>query len=198
MTDARDDRLSLDDPDRLPWLEPVDDEEDEPGISVARVLGLVLAGLVILGLVVGGGYWLRTKQQAAQSEAIFIPAKGGDYKVPANEVDGGEGTSFSGEGDSSYAMSEGKAREGTVDTSKAPEAPLAGVARGSAAVAPVAGQAASRVSATVKDTSSATGAATSRHADMAKSAGGPAIQLGAYASAGVARDAWTKLSGRFV
>ena len=55
------------DEDRLPWLEPVEDETAEEGVSAARLIAGLVVALVALGLVVGGVYWL--KQRAA------IPAR---------------------------------------------------------------------------------------------------------------------------
>ena len=64
MSDFQRNRLELtsDDEDRLPWLEPVDDYDDEEGISIARLIGAVVVGLVALGLVIGGIFWLRNRE----------------------------------------------------------------------------------------------------------------------------------------
>lgn len=190
--------LDFDDADRLPWLEPAESDEPE-AVSPFRILGLVAIGLALLGLIVGGGYWLRNRQSAAGGEAVFIPAQGGDYKIPANEATGtdGDGKAFKGEGDTSYATSEGVAREGNVDISRAPEAPLAGATRGTMpADDKPAAKPATKVSATVKD-STAAGAGGSAGAAPSASSGAPMIQLGAYATRETAEAGWTKLSRRF-
>lgn len=192
------DDLDFDDADRLPWLEPAEEVEPE-GVSPLRIIGFVVVGLALLGLIVGGGYWLRNRQSAAEGEAVFIPAQGGDYKIPANEAEGtdGDGKAFKGEGDTSYATSEGVAREGNVDISRAPETPLAGATRGAvSAEDKPAAKAATKVSAAVKD-STAAGSATASGAKSSASAGGPMIQLGAYATQATAQAGWDKLSKRF-
>lgn len=190
--------LDFDDADRLPWLEPAEADEPE-GASPLRIVALVLIGLALLGIIVGGGYWLRNRQSAGNGEAVFIPAQGGDYKIPANEAEGtdGEGKAFKGEGDTSYATSEGVAREGNVDISRAPEAPLAGAARGTvAADEKPAASTGTKVSAAVKDSTGA-GSAKSPDAGASASSGGPMIQLGAYATRETAEAGWNKLSKRF-
>ncbi len=198
MTNGDRNDLNLDDADRLPWLEPAELDEPE-GVSPLRMVGFIVVGLVLLGLIVGGGYWLRNRQPASEAEAVFIPAQGGDYKIPANEAAGAEGGGkvFKGEGDTSYATSEGVAREGNVDISRAPETPLAGAARGSVAAddKPVA-KSATKVSAAVKDATAAGAGGATKTAPAASSAG-PMIQLGAYATRETAEAGWTKLSKRF-
>ncbi len=190
--------LNFEDADRLPWLEPAEMDEPE-GVSPLRILGFVVVGLALLGLIVGGGYWLRNRQSAGGGEAVFIPAQGGDYKIPANEAAGtdGDGKAFKGEGDTSYATSEGVAREGNVDISRAPEAPLAGATRGTmSADDKPAAKPATKVSAAVKD-STAAGAAGSSGTAKSASTGAPMIQLGAYATRETAQAGWDKLSKRF-
>jgi len=190
--------LNLDDPDRLPWLEPADDDFEEEGVSPAKVAGLVLLGLALLGLIVGGGWWL-THRGSGQEEARLIPAQGGDYKIPANAS---SGKTFDGEGDASYATSEGVNTGGKVDASRLPEAPMAGAVPGSIARDDAARNAhdgaakpAAHVTAAVKDATQARAGA-GAVAAVAPS-GSSMIQLGAYGNEAVAREAWTKLSRRF-
>jgi len=190
------DSLDLSDSDRLPWLEPADDGSGEDGVSLARIVGLVVLGLVLLGLIVGGGYWLKNRDVGPETEARLIRAQGGDYKTPANE---GAGKTFQGEGDASYATSEGVDTNGKVDASRMPEAPIAGVSRGSIArddtAKPSGAKPAAKVTATVKDGTSTAAGGAKLTGDA--SAGGAMIQLGAYGSEAVAREAWGKLSKRF-
>lgn len=183
--------------DRLPWLEPAVDEDEDLGVSPAKIIGLVLAGLVLLGLIVGGGWWLKNHyDNRGGDEARLIAAPGGDYKIPANDADA---RVINGTGDASYATSEGVDTNGRVDASRMPEAPLPGVSRGSVrredAAAPGARPGAS-VTANVRDETHAP-AAPRPAAAAAGSAGGAMIQLGAYGSEAVALDAWKKLSKRF-
>lgn len=188
--------FNLDDADRLPWLEPVEEIDDRPGVSPTKIMGLVLLGLALLAVIVGGGYWLKHQQAGAPGEARLIPAQGGDYKIPANET---AGKDFKGTGDTSYATSEGVDTDGKVDASRMPEAPLEGVSRGSIAKDAPKGDTpgakpAAKVSAPVKDETKQVAAA---HSFAATSTGGAMVQLGAYGSDAVAKDAWKKLSKRF-
>lgn len=194
MASNEPDALNLDDADRLPWLEPADRDYDEGGVSMGRIVGLVLTGLVLLGLIVGGGYWLKTRGADSDEEARLIQAQEGDYKVPANDS---AGKSFQGEGDASYAASEGVETDGRIDANRMPETPMAGVSRGSIAreepLKP--DRPAARVSAQVKDQTGAKAGSAAQDAN--EPSGITMIQLGAYGSEAVAREAWGKLSKRF-
>lgn len=185
--------FNLDDADRLPWLEPAEDYGADEGVSVAKIVGLVLLGLLLLGVIVGGGYWLKTRE-GGEGDARLIAAQEGDYKVSATA----DGKSFEGEGDTSYATSEGVDTDGKVDASRVPEAPMAGVSRGSISrddASKAAGQPAARVSAPVKDQTKAKAA--NAGGGSAATPGAAMIQLGAYGSEAVAKEGWTKLSKRF-
>jgi len=191
------DGFNLDDRDRLPWLEPAGAEDEEEGVSPVRVIGLVIAGLLLLGLIVGGGYWLKHRGGAGDDGAAqIIPAQNGSYKIPANASDARE---FEGEGDESFAASAGEAAGGRIDQSRAPEAPRADLRAGSAGAGPGAGAGAAAtpppaahpsVSATVRETQAAA------PAPAAASTNGR-IQVGAYNSAAIAETVWTRLARQF-
>lgn len=191
MSDYARGRLDLDDEDRLPWLEPAIDDEADDRISPLRLLGLILLGLALIGVVVAGVWWMQNRNGAGGAgEGQLIAAPTEDYKIAANEADAKK---FDGEGDASFAASEGVARDGRIDPSRVPEAPIAKTAPAPAGPAPAApNKPAASVTARVTDETSARPTATSRPA-----AGGAMIQLGAYGSASGAKDAWTKLSKRF-
>ncbi|MDI1295568.1 MAG: SPOR domain-containing protein, partial [bacterium] len=115
-------QFDLDDEDRLPWLEPAIDDQDDDGISPLRMLGLILLGLVLIGAVVAGVWWLQNRGGTpAGGEGQLIPAPTEAYKVAANEADAKK---FQGEGDASFAASEGVVRDGRIDPSRVPEAPI--------------------------------------------------------------------------
>lgn len=184
-------RLDLDDEDRLPWLEPAIDDEAEERISPLRLLGLILLGLALIGAVVAGVWWMQNRNGAGGAgEGQLIAAPTQDYKIAANEADAKK---FDGEGDASFAASEGVARDGRIDASRVPEAPITKTAPAPAAAAPAApNKPAQSVTTRVTDETSA------RPADAPRAAaGGAMIQLGAYGSASGAKDAWSKLSKRF-
>ncbi|MEJ7925528.1 SPOR domain-containing protein [Sphingobium sp. AN641] len=186
-------QLDLDDEDRLPWLEPaLDDEDDGDGVSPLRLLGLILLGLILIGALVAGVWWFQNGGTSGDSGAgRLIEAPAGDYKVAANEADARK---FAGEGDASFAASEGVAREGRIDPSRVPEAPITQTTppaerpRAAASTRPSA-----RVSAPVADETAARPAGPVAKAVPA----GSMIQLGAYGSESGAKDAWGRLSKRF-
>ena len=64
---------------RLPWLEPI--EEDElRGPSLLAILTPILIGLAILALVIGGAYWMWTRA-AAPARPQLVEAAKGDRKA---------------------------------------------------------------------------------------------------------------------
>lgn len=183
-------RLDLDDEDRLPWLEPALDEADEERISPLRLLGLIILGLVLIGAVVAGMWWLQNRNGGGAGEGQLIAAPQGDYKIAAKEADAKK---FQGEGDASFAASEGVARDGQIDPSRVPEAPITPTGAAPAGTKPaVPAKPAQSVTAKVEDETRAT-----PKAATPKAAGSGVIQLGAYGSASGAKDAWGRLSKRF-
>ena len=46
---------------RLPWLE-ADDDYEEPGVPASRTIAFVLAAVVVLAAIAGGGYWLLQRE----------------------------------------------------------------------------------------------------------------------------------------
>lgn len=194
--------LDLDDEDRLPWLEPAEQMVEDEGVSPLKLLGFVIGALALIGVIVGGVMMGRGMAgKGGEGELIAAPRE--SYKIPANEADAKK---FAGEGDASFATSEGIDREGRIDPARLPEAPLAAAptagAKGStnadAVATPKAGAAAkpaARVSAPVADETRAP----ARVAGAATAGGksGSVVQLGAYGSSAMANDAWSKLSKRF-
>ena len=183
-------RLNLDDEDRLPWLEPAIDEDEDDRISPLRVLGLVLLGLVLIGAVVAGAWWLQNRNGSGDAgEGQLIAAPTDSYKIAVNEADAKK---FDGEGDASFAASEGVVRDGRIDPSRVPEAPITKTAPAPTGVKPVV---------PVKPAQSVMARVTDETGDKPTVApkaarGGAMIQLGAYGSAAGAKDAWSRLSKR--
>ena len=185
------DRLDFDDEDRLPWLEPAADEGEDDRISPLKLLGLILIGLMLIGAVVAGLWWAQNRHRTGGvGEGQLIAAPTENYKIAANEADAKK---FDGEGDASFATSEGVVRDGRIDPSRVPEAPISKTAPAPSLAKPaVPAKPAQSVNAHVTDETSAKVTTAPKAA-----AGGAMIQLGAYGSASGARDAWTKLSKRF-
>lgn len=130
-TQNDDNGLNLDKEDRLPWLEAADNYDDEEAVSPTRLLLLVLGGLALIGGVLGGLWWWQGG--GARGDGELIAAQDGPYKeVPVE--DGAK--QFEGEGDSSFAASEGAEPTGKLDPGKMPEQPA--VAPAAPAKAPIA------------------------------------------------------------
>lgn len=205
------DRFGEPDEDRLPWLEPVEEQPAEQGVSAARLIVALVVALVALGLVVGGVYWLKQRangeQQVASAEGTTIPAPADSYKVKPDEPGGMQ---VAGKGDSSYAASEGAEVNGQIDLSATPEAPVARPAP--AAKAPAAAPApatpapatpakappavAEKKPVTPAPKPAAPAPAPVRQA-ATPAAGGSQVQLGAFDSRAKADGAWKAMSGRF-
>jgi hypothetical protein len=122
----------VDEDERLPWLEG-DDDFDENEVDTGRVVVFVLAGLVVLGLIVGG-LWLYFREQSASAivaDGSTIEAPDTPYKTrPENPG----GTEAMGTGATSFAVAEGQSREGRV---AANEPPRPSIDREQAAASPV-------------------------------------------------------------
>jgi len=194
--------LGLGDEDRLPWLEAADEFEDDGEVSPTRLLVMVLGGLLLIGAVLGGLWWIQNG--GARGEGELIVAQKGDYKVaPKNDA----AKTFEGEGDASFAASEGAEPSGKVDASRMPEEPAASPAEREAASKAAKKAEADKIAAakaartaTEKDKGkpAATSAKTAEPAKAAPAASGSAmIQLGAFSSEAAAAKAWTNLSKRF-
>jgi hypothetical protein len=187
--------------DRLPWLEPVEDETAEEGVSAARLIAGLIVALVALGLVVGGVYWLKqraSESSAAAGEPTLIAAQPGPYKIKPAEAGGMQ---VKGQDDSAYAASEGADPNARIDLSKVPEAPIA---KGQPASQPTPAQVAQAPApAPVKTVpvpaSKPVPAPAPAKAETAAASAptGGTIQLGALDSQAKAEAAWKSLSGRY-
>lgn len=179
-------QTNLDDQDRLPWLEAVESDDDQEGMSASKLLGFVLAALLALLVVIGGVWWLRSQKAPADGDGQLITAQEGDYKVKANDDDG---LKVEGQGDATFAASEGAEANGTVAAAAQAEAPVEGVKAPATATAP-ATAAKPVVTATVP------AAPAGKITPPPSAVGGTPIQLGAFGSQASADQAWAKLAAR--
>lgn len=200
MSDLRDrDGYGEPEEDRLPWLEPVDEEPVEQGVSAARLIVGLLVALIALGLVVGGVYWLKQRatggQQVASTEGTTIPAPAEPYKVKPDQPGGMQ---VKGQGDSSYAASEGADINGQIDLSATPEAPVTKAAPAPAPkpVAKPVEVAKAPEAPKLAPPAAAPKPATTPKPAAAPAAGGAQVQLGAFDSEAKANGVWKSLSGR--
>jgi cell division protein FtsN len=190
MTDT-DRELGLQDEDRLPWLEAVESDDDDEGLSGSKLLGFLLAAVLALGLVVGGVTWLRSQQQGPTGDGTLIAAQEGDYKVKPSDPGG---MKVEGQGDASFAASEGGEANGKVDMNAKPETPVAAAKKPDM-------PATKPVVAATKAVTTAVPAASAKMPTPAIPA--PAVtgtnglvQLGAYGSQVGADQAWATLAGK--
>lgn len=216
MSDSETRGLQFDEEERLPWLESTDAVDEGDGVSLGRLFGLVVAGLALIGAIVGGLWWWQNHAGRSGSEVIAAPA--GPVRVAPPEEPG----RFDGDGNAAVAAAEGVRTNGQVDPNQLPEAPVAPpaatgraaperesstpvprptqTAQAPAAARPappprpaVAGSSASapvRVSVAPPTTARPTAA-------PAVVAGSGMIQLGAFASDATANRAWAGMKERF-
>ena len=201
--DQGDAGLGLGDEDRLPWLEAADGFEEDGEVSPARLLMMVLGGLLLIGAALGGLWWIQNGGSRGKGE--LIAAQEGNYKV-APKNDGAK--TFEGEGDASFSASEGAEPAGKVDPTRMPEEPAVTPQEREAATAKTAAdkaaatKAASAPAAPAGKAKAKPAAPPVKVADAeskpAQSASGSAmIQLGAFSSDAAAAKAWTNMSKRF-
>jgi hypothetical protein len=200
MTDT-DRELSLQDEDRLPWLEAVDNDDEDEGISGSKLAGFVLAALLALGVVIGGVWWLRGQQQGPSGDGTLIAAAEGDYKVKPDDAGG---MKVEGEGDSVFAASEGAEASGKVDMAAKTEAPIipAKTEKMPAPAPKPVIAATSKATTSVPETGGKLVAKPPVAPVPAATAAAPAsgsglIQLGAYGSQASAEQGWAALSGKY-
>jgi hypothetical protein len=153
----------------------------------------VLIGLVAIGGVVGGIFWLGNRGAArhAGAEPELIKAQPGAYKVKPSQPGG---MTVEGEGDTAFQASAGADPKGKINTAAVPEAPVqkgqpTAQAQPQAQPQPAAPE--KKPAATIKAPApTAAPAAT-------PAAGGATIQLGSFPSGAMAEKAWKAMAGRF-
>ena len=200
MNENEEDRgtLPLQDEDRLPWLEAVDDKADDEVISTGKLVALGFAAVAAIGITIGGVSLLRSNQPPPKGDGKLITAAEGEYKVHPGAPGG---MKVEGQGDSAFAASEGAEANGKIDLNAGPETPVAGTKQANVkpgfsttpakpvatAAVPVSG---GKLVATppAKPVTTALKSAT---------AGGSLVQLGAFNSEALANGEWTSLAKRF-
>ncbi len=171
MTDARADELG--DEDRLPWLEAVEEDDNQSGPPIAKLVGAIIIGLIAIAVIVGGLFWLGNRNRAdGNGEVIAAPE--GDYKVRPDQPGG---MNVTGEGGTAAAASAGAQPKGQINTNAVAEAPIARP------------QPAPQTQAARPQPPAPT------RPQPAPS--GPTIQLGAFSTQAGATTAWRALAARF-
>ena len=163
----------------LPWLAPVEDEDEPRGISARRMIAalvvVVLAGLIIAGTF----FWLGRRETTVNGPPELIKAPAAPYKVKPPTTGG---LDITGESETAFETSAGEDKDSKLDLNKLPEAPVAKPPKTEPKAPP-----ATETKTPVKQ------------APEPKPAGAPGsvVQLGAFANQAQAERAWTALSSRF-
>ena len=180
MTDER----TIDEP--LPWLTPVEDEDEPQGISARRMLRALAVVLVAAVLIAGTFFWLGHRDTGGNGPPQLIKAPTTPYKVkPTNPG----GLDISGESETAFETSAGEDKDSHLDLNKLPETPVA---------KPVKPQPQAAPTPTAHETKPAAGPDEKPVADAKPTGGsGSVVQLGAFANQAQAERAWTALSARF-
>jgi SPOR domain len=189
MTDVRADDPALDD--RLPWLEAVEEDGRSEGPSALKLIVAVLIGLVAIGGVVGGIFWLGNRGAArhAGAEPELIKAQPGAYKVKPSQPGG---MTVEGEGDTAFQASAGADPKGKINTAAVPEAPVQkGQQSAQAQPQPQPAAPEKKPAGTIKAPPPTAAPA------AAPAAGGATIQLGSFPSGAMAEKAWKAMAARF-
>lgn len=166
-------QLELGDDDvRLPWLEGDDEEFEDNRAGSGQGLLLALLGLLALGLIAGGLWWVMRDKPDEQLVAAggVIAAPDEPFKVKP-ENPGGE--VVAGTGDTSFAVAEGQSRQVRIDGREQQVGPNA--------------------AATPKPEAPAALPA----AASAAPAGGVGVQVGAYSSKEAAEAGWNALKTQY-
>ena len=166
---AVEERLDLADGESLPWLEAGEDAEDGEGVDTTRLILLGALALVVLGVVVGG-IWFVSNQASDEpvADGSVIAAPEEPYKTRPEEPGG---KTFAGTGDTSFAVGEGQTREARL-AEPSPQPTASATAAASPAIASTVGQ----------SPQAATPAAS-----------GVPVQVGAYPRREDAEAAWGRL-----
>jgi hypothetical protein len=160
----------------LPWLEPVEDEDEPPALSARKMGAAILVVLLAAALVAGTLYWLgRGNASEGSGPPELIRAEPGPAKV---KPDNPGGIDVAGDSETAFATGAGEQVDGQLDLDAVPEEAIARP-KAEAEAAPAPEERA--------EAAPAPSTPTSAHQ----------VQLGFYGSAAEAEAAWKTLSGRF-
>lgn len=163
----------------LPWLEPVEDEDEPPALSARKMLAAILVVLLAAALVAGTLYWIgRSGATEGNGPPELIRAPQGPYKV---KPDNPGGIDVAGDSETAFATGAGEDVDGQLDLDAVPEQPIAKPAPKAAEPAPDKEE--------KKEGSPEEPAAATTSAAV--------VQLGFYDNPAQANSAWNSLSGRF-
>ena len=163
----------------LPWLAPVEDEDEPRGISARKMLAALLVVLLAAVLVAATFFWVGRHNAVVNGPPELIRAPAQPYKVKPPSTGG---LDIAGESETAFETSAGEDKDAQLDLNKLPESPVAKPAPeppkpktlpANETKEPVAPE------------------------PMPSGGAGSVVQLGAFANQAQAERAWTALSTRF-
>ena len=162
----------------LPWLEPVEDEDEPPALSGRKMGAAILVVLLAAALVAGTLYWLgRNNTSEGTGAPELIKAEPGPVKIkPENPG----GIDVAGDSETAFATGAGEKVDGQLDLDAVPEEAIARP-QSKAEAAPAAEEP----------------AGAKEPATPPAPAAANQVQLGFYGSVREAEAAWKTLSSRF-
>ena len=172
------DERTFDEP--LPWLTPVEDEDEPRGISARRMLIALIVVMLAAVIVAGTFFWMGRRDVVVTGPPELIKSPPGPYKVkPPNPG----GLDITGESETAFETSAGEDKDSRLDLDKVPETPVAKPPKVEPKPA----------------LTDETKAPAAKEAPEPKPSGAPGsvVQLGAFANQAQAERAWTALSARF-
>ena len=168
------------DEDRLPWLEPVDEEDAPRGISARRMFAALLVVLLAVAIVAGTFFWLGRDSGDTGGAPELIKAPTTPYKIKPTDPGG---LDVAGESETAYRTSAGQDTDSQLDLG---ELPKESVAPGAVEAPPEPAEAEDEAP-----------VANPEPAPVPTGASGSVIQLGAYKTQTQAQRGWDALSARF-
>jgi hypothetical protein len=163
----------------LPWLAPVEDEDEPRGISARRMLAALVVVLLAGAIVAGTFFWIGRRDVAVNGPPELIKAPPGPYKVRPPTAGG---LDITGESETAFETSAGEDKDSQLDLKKLPQAAVPAPPKEEPKKIPP-----NETKVPVKETP----------APKPSGAPGSVVQLGAFANAAQAERAWTALSARF-
>jgi hypothetical protein len=170
------------DEERLPWLEPVDEEDAPRGISARRMFAALLVVVLAVAIVAATFFWLGRDSGGTDGAPELIKAPATPYKI--KPADPG-GLDVAGESETAYRTSAGQDTDSQLDLG---ELPKEAVTRGVDEAPP---------GSTEAEDAAPDAVAKPEPAPVPTGASGSVIQLGAYKTQTQAQRGWDALSARF-
>lgn len=164
----------------LPWLTPVEDEDEPRGISARKMLAALMVVLMAALIVAATFFWIGRRNMAANGPPELIRAPAQPYKTRPSSSGG---LDIAGESQTAFETSAGEDKDAQLDLNKIPETAVAKPAKVEPQPVPA----------------TEAKAPPTKEASEPKPAGaaGSVVQLGAFANQAQAERAWSALSARF-